>query len=112
MDICTFIDSLNCLTDLYTFKEYKDEAMTTAREIKQKIEDFKSVYINTLKEASEKFNEQKEMLERVGKYLEHDAKIVKLIYGENQYESLSKYYKQLHDNNIQQLELAKGQADF
>lgn len=99
-------------TAMNNLKEYKEQAMTTAKEIKQKIEDIKASYLGMLNEASDKFEEQSDMLERVSKYLEHDAKLVKLIYGENQYESLDRYYQKQHENNIQQLDFAKGQVDF
>ena len=99
-------------TAMDNLKKYKEEAMTTARDIKQKIEDIKSLYLNTLKEASEKFKEQADMISRVGKLLDHDAKLIKLIYGDDQYESLAKYYQKQHDNNIQQLDFSKRQVDF
>ena len=99
-------------TAMDNLKNYKEQAMNTARDIKQKIEDIKAAYLGMLKEASEKFDEQADMLERVSKYLEHDMKLVKLIYGENQYESLDRYYEKQHENNIQQLDFAKGQVDF
>jgi len=99
-------------TALDNLKEYKENAINTATEIKGLIDSIKGAYLGALQEATEEFSEQVDLLERAGKYIEHDMKLIKLIYGDNQYKSLSEYYEKQHENNLQQLDFQTKQRDF
>ena len=99
-------------TALDNLKEYKENAINTATEIKNLIDSIKGAYLGALQEATEEFSEQVDLLERAGKYIEHDMKLIKLIYGDNQYKSLSEHYEKQHENNLQQLDFQTKQRDF
>ena len=90
---------LNSLTSEMTdFKELADE-------IKQSIFD-------TIDAAQAAFDEQMDEYEFLGDTLEHNKKLIQLMYGDEAYEAMGKYYDEIQKNNNSQLDFLAKEKDL
>ena len=71
-----------------------------------------NVYGDNRTEAQEKFDEQIEAYEMISDLIEHDMEVISLVYGEQSYGQLAKYYDKQQQNFNSQLDFQRQQADF
>lgn len=63
-------------------------------------------------EANEKFGEQIAAYQQVSDLIQHDMNVISLVYGEESYSALSKFYDKQEENNNKQLDFQKQQIEF
>ena len=88
-------------------KKYKD-SLEKMRDLQEQVQ---QAYINALDQAKDKFDEHIEQYERLSDLIEHNVKLTQLLYGEQAYATLDKYYKYQEQINTNRLaELARQQG--
>lgn len=73
------------------------------------------LYENIIEEmdiVQEKFDDQIESYEAITDMIEHDMKLIQLLYGEDSYGELAQYYEMQQKNYEKQLEFQQQQKDF
>jgi hypothetical protein len=101
-------DRSQALEDLQTYYEKLIESQEDFNDL---IDDIQDYYVDTIKKANDAFDDQVDTYEYIGDLLEHDMKVVKLIYGDEAYSKMSTYYDKIETNNNNQLSfLSKEKA--
>ena len=102
-------DRATALEDLKTAYETINEDLM---EIDQIQKDVYQAWLDTMDEINDKMADQVAMYEQVSNLIDHDMKVIQLIYGETDYEALGKYYDKQHQNNLGLLDFQRQNADF
>ena len=97
---------------LEDLKSYNDQLMKSMEDVEDLIEEIKKSYLDMMDEAADKFQDQVDMYGQVKDIIDHDMNIIKLVYGEDSYADLEKYYQMQEDNNNKQLDFLRQQKDF
>lgn len=97
---------------LEDLKSYNDQLMKSMEDVEDLIEEIKKSYLDMIDEAADKFQDQVDMYEQVKDIIDHDMNIIQLVYGEDSYADLEKYYQMQEDNNNKQLDFLRQQKDF
>ena len=93
-------------------KEYYEAAISNLTEIHELSEEIHDSYMEMMDEAQEKFDEQIEAYSTISDLIEHDKNVITMIYGEESYSALSKFYDKQESNNNKQLDFQKQQVEF
>ena len=93
-------------------KKYYEELMTNLKDVLELQQEIHESYMNMMDEAQEKFDEQIETYEMISDLIEHDMEVISLVYGEESYSQLAKYYDKQQQNFNSQLDFQRQQADF
>lgn len=93
-------------------KKYYEELMSNLTEVLELQKEIHESYIDMMDEAQEKFDEQIEAYEMISDLIEHDMEVISLVYGEESYSQLAKYYDKQQQNFNSQLDFQRQQADF
>ena len=102
----------NMAAALEDLQKYNSDLMTQLEDIDDLIEDIEQGYLDTMDEVNEKMEKQVEAYEYVNDLIESDIELVKLLYGEDVYDSLGAYYSQKHDNYLKALDFDRKEVDF
>ena len=97
---------------LEDLQKYNTELMTQLEDIDDLIADIEQGYLDTMDEVSENMEKQVEAYEYVNELIESDIELIKLLYGEDAYDSLGAYYSQKHDNYLKALDFDRKEVDF
>ena len=97
---------------LEDLKKYYDELMDQMNNVLDLQEEIHQAYLDMLDEAQEKFDEQIESYEVITKLIEHDKKVISLVYGDEAYRQLSNFYNQQQENYNSQLDFQRQQVEF
>ena len=97
------------LEDLQT---YYQQMMKDLQEIEEIQENIHDSYLDMIDEAQEGFDKQLETYEQISSLIEHDMKLIELVYGEENYEAQANYYQKQDENYRKQLEFQRAQKDF
>ena len=93
-------------------KKYYEELMNNLKDVLELQKEIHESYIDMMDEAQEKFDEQIEAYEMISDLIEHDMEVISLVYGEQSYGQLAKYYDKQQQNFNNQLDFQRQQADF
>lgn len=93
-------------------KKYYEELMSNLTDVLELQKEIHESYIDMMDKAQEKFDEQIEAYEMISDLIEHDMEVISLIYGEQSYGQLAKYYDKQQQNFNSQLDFQRQQADF
>ena len=93
-------------------KKYYEELMSNLTDVLELQKEIHESYIDMMDEAQEKFDEQIEAYEMISDLIEHDMEVISLVYGEESYGQLAKYYDKQQQNFNSQLDFQRQQADF
>lgn len=93
-------------------KKYYEELMNNLKNVLELQEEIHQSYIDMMDEAQEKFDEQIETYEMISDLIEHDMEVISLVYGEESYGQLAKYYDKQQQNFNSQLDFQRQQVDF
>lgn len=93
-------------------KKYYEELMSNLTDVLELQKEIHESYIDMMDEAQEKFDEQIEAYEMISDLIEHDMEVISLVYGEQSYSQLAKYYDKQQQNFNSQLDFQRQQADF
>ena len=95
-----------------TLTDYRDKLISAAKEAYDLVEEITENYLDALDEAKDKIDDQRNGWESIGDELEHNIELIKLVSGENSYDSLSKQYDLIHKNNLETIDTNKQARDF
>ena len=93
-------------------EDYMKQQMDDLQDIQDKIDDIKENYLDAIDDAKDKMDDQIDQYERVNDLVEHNMKMVELLYGDKAYDSMQKYYGLQQENNERELESLKKQQDY
>ena len=102
-------DRASALEDL---EKYYKQLMSDLTDVQELSETVHQSYLDMMDKAQEDFDQQISSYEQVANLLDHDMKLIELIYGEKSYGALDKYYQKLENNYNSQLDFQKQQVDF
>ena len=97
------------LEDLKTYYEQMMEDLTYLHDKEDEIHES---YLNMLDEAQDRFDQQIEALDTISSLIEHDKNIINMIYGEQAYGMMSKFFDKQEEVNLQQLDFLNKQIAF
>ena len=90
------------------YEEINEDLM----EIDQIQKDVYQAWLDTMDEINEKMADQVAMYEQISNIIDHDMKVIELVYGEQDYEAMGKYYEQQHKNNLGLLDFQRQNVAF
>ena len=93
-------------------KKYGEELQNTLIEAKDYLEEINNLAVESLEDVAAAADKMNENFERVQSTLEHDIQLVKLISGEDNYDTLLKYYEQQTKVFENQVEMQKSNVDY
>ncbi|MCC8173198.1 MAG: hypothetical protein LIO65_02040 [Odoribacter sp.] len=97
------------LEDLQT---YYTELMEQLEDVQDLIDDIEESYLDMIDEAIEAFDEQVDQYEYINDLLNHDVKLINLLYGDDAYAEMANYYAQIEANNNQELDFLKQRVAY
>ena len=102
-------DKKQALEDL---KKYREELEKQMEALYDMVQDTKKAYIDMLQEAEESFGRQLETYSQLSDIINHDMKIIDLVYGEDSYGPKSSYYNRLVNNDREQIDFQRQEVEF
>ena len=98
------------ITDQIT--EQNKILMESLTKMQDGVNKVKELYLDALNDVNKKMEDQIKQYERVNSLIDHNVKLVDLIYGDKGYESLNKWYALQDQNNRNLLDSLIKQRDF
>ena len=95
-----------------TLENYMKALMDKLKEAKAEVDNIGENYLKTLDSAQEKIDKQVEAFESINSHLEHNAKLIQMLSGENSFEALNDMYDQQYNNNIRLVETQRANKEF
>lgn len=102
-------DKAAALEDL---KTYYEQLMQDLQGVEEMSEEIRQSYLNMMDEAQQEFDKQIKGYEQIQSLIEHDIKLIQLVYGDKSYDALAKYYEKSEENYNSQIDFARLQVDF
>ena len=93
-------------------KEYYEQAFEDLQNVKNLVDDIHEALNETLEDVADRMAEQMNYYETISDTLEHDMKMVELVYGDEAFGKLELYYAEQEKNYNNQLEFQRAQIDF
>lgn len=93
-------------------QKYYKELMTNLQDVLKLQEEIHESYMDMMDEAQDKFNEQIKSYQMISDLIDHDMKVISLVYGEQSYSQLAKYYDKQQQNFNNQLDFQRQQVVF
>ena len=93
-------------------KQYYEQAFEDLQNVKNLVDDIHEALNETLEDVADRMAEQMNYYETISDTLEHDMKMVELVYGDEAFGKLELYYAEQEKNYNNQLEFQKAQVDF
>lgn len=97
---------------LEDLKKYYEELMENLEDVLELQKEIHESYLDMMDEAQEKFDEQIKSYEMISDLIDHDMQVISLVYGEESYGQLAKYYDKQQQNFNSQLDFQRQQVDF
>ena len=79
---------------------------------KEKVDEIKESIFDTINAVQDAFDEQMDEYEYLGDLINHNMKIAQMMYGDQAYDQMAKYYDKIEQNNNKQLEFLRQQKDL
>lgn len=93
-------------------QEYTKALMENLENIEEVVANIKNTIFDAIDKAQDAFDEQKKEYEYISDLIENNQKVVKLLYGEDAYNQLQKYYNLQQKNNKNQLDFLRRQKEM
>ena len=93
-------------------RQYYEQTFDDLQNVKDLIDEIHDAINETLEDVADQMDEQMEYYETISDILEHDMKMVELVYGEDAFDRLELYYQEQENNYNRQLEFQRMQVDF
>lgn len=93
-------------------KKYYEQAFDDLQNVKALVDEIHDALNATLQDVAERMEEQMNYYETISDTLEHDMKMVELVYGDEAFGRLELYYAEQEKNYNNQLEFQRAQVDF
>ena len=97
---------------LEDLKKYTDDLMNNLQDVEKLIKDIKQSIFDAIDNVADAMDEQIDNFEFISKLIDHDKKMIELMYGKDAYDSLGKYYELQQENNNKQLDFLKKQRNY
>ena len=81
-------------------------------DFKELVDDIKNSIFDAIDAAQEAFDQQMDEYEFLGDTLEHNKKLIQLMYGDKAYAAMDKYYSEIQKNNNNQLDFLVQEKDL
>ena len=79
---------------------------------KDVIDEIKESIFDTIDAVQDAFDEQMDEYEYLGDLINHNMKVAEMMYGDQAYDQMAKYYDKIEQNNNKQLEFLRQQKDL
>lgn len=93
-------------------KQYYEQAFDDLQNVKDLVDEIHEALNETLEDVADRMEEQMDYYEAISDTLEHDMKMVELVYGDEAFGRLELYYEEQEKNYNNQLEFQRAQVDF
>lgn len=97
---------------LEDLKTYYTELMGQLEEVEELSDQIKESYLDMIDEAIEEFDKQVDQYEYINDLINHDMNLIGLLYGEDAYAEMDKYYRQMEANNNKELDFLKKRVAY
>lgn len=97
---------------LEDLKTYYEQLMDQLGEVQDLVDSIKESYLDMIDEAVDAFDKQVNQYEYINDLLAHDIDLIKLLYGEDAYSEMEKYYGQIENNNNKELDFLKKRVAY
>lgn len=97
---------------LEDLKTYYEQLMDQLGEVQDLVDSIKESYLDMIDEAVDAFDKQVDQYEYINDLLTHDIDLIKLLYGEDAYSEMEKYYGQIENNNNKELDFLKKRVAY
>ena len=110
----TYESSLfNSVSQAYTkLTELQQKGQSALKDAAEYADTIKQAYLDTFTYIQQTFDTQNGYYSFISEQLQHDAQLVKLIYGARGGRYKDNYYNKMNDFSIQQIDMLKKQQDF
>ena len=88
------------------------ELMSQMEDVQSLIDNIDEAYLDTVEDITDQFDKQIDDYNFIGDLIEHNMDLLSLLYGDNNYDAMNKYYSALQENNLKTLDSLKKQRDF
>lgn len=93
-------------------KNYMNELMDQLSSVEDLIDSIEKSYLDMIDEANSKFDEHIKGYDFINDLIEHNKNVIELLYGEDAYGELDKFYQRQEENNNKNLDFLRKEADF
>ena len=97
---------------LEDLKTYYTQLMQSITDVIELQDELHQDLLDEMSEIQSKFDEQIESYEYLSGVINHDLKVVQMIYGEDAYDTMDKFYNMQHENYVKELDFYRRQRDF
>ena len=97
---------------LEDLKTYYEQLMDQLGEVQDLVDSIKESYLDMIDEAVDAFDKQVDQYKYINDLLTHDIDLIKLLYGEDAYSEMEKYYGQIENNNNKELDFLKKRVAY
>ena len=93
-------------------EKYMKQQMDDLGNVQELIDNIKENYLDGLDDAKEKMDDQIDQYERVNDLIDHNVKLVQMLYGDKAYDTMNKYYDMQKANNEDALNSLRMQQQY
>ena len=102
-------DKAKALADL---KEYSDQLMKSLEEVQSLADSVNEAFLTIIKTTSDAFKQQQDEYQFLSDLIDHDKKLIQLLYGDEAYQQLETYYQKQRQNDLVELDFQRQQKEF
>ena len=97
---------------LEQIKKVMDDLQGQMEDFKSLADDIKKSIFDTIDAAQDAFDQQMDEYEYVGDLINHNMKVTELLFGDQAYDRMTKYYDRIEENNNNQLDFLTKEKDL
>ena len=97
---------------LEQIQKVMDDLQGQMEDFKSLADDIKESIFDTIDAAQDAFDQQMDEYEYVGDLINHNMKVTELLFGDQAYDKMAKYYDRIEENNNKQLDFLNNQRDL
>ena len=97
---------------LEQIKKVMDDLQGQMEDFKSLADDIKESIFDTIDAAQDAFDQQMDEYEYVGDLINHNMKVTELLFGDQAYDRMTKYYDRIEENNNKQLDFLTKEKDL
>ena len=102
-------DRAAALKDL---NDYMETLMQNLEDVEDKVKEIKEAIFDAIDKAQDSFDQQKKEYEYISDLIDHNKEVVQLLYGQDAYKELQKYYKLQEKNNNKEMDFLRRQKNM
>ncbi len=102
-------DAQQALEDL---DNYYSELMSQLEDMKDLSDQIKESYLDMIDKAIDEFDKHVDQYDYINDLLNHDMNLIGLLYGDDAYADMDKYYRQIQENDNNELDFLRKRVDY